>query len=313
MEIGVVLFFTLGLIFIVKGGDWFVDSSVELAKIFKIPPIIIGATVVSIATTLPEATVSIIASAKGVSTMAVGNAVGSMICNIGLLGGIIIVFSGIDVGKRSILAKSMILSAYTLLLVLFGIDGSVIFVEGVILLSLFVGYLVFNAKKVKKSKAKNEFIDDHSNDDYPISKVALFFVLGLIGILIGSRLLITNGVIIANAIGVSEAIISLSLIAFGTSLPELVTVITALKKGNTDIGIGNIIGANIFNVSLVIGASSVVGDLEIIPNNLNLDFPVVILLTTILLVPLVLKGKSTKIQGIALLSTYAIYMFLLWT
>ncbi len=313
MDLGVILLFVLGLILIVKGGDYFVDSSVELAKIFKIPPIIIGATVVSIATTLPEATVSSIASFQGVSTMAVGNAVGSMICNIGLLGGIIIVFSGIDVGKSSIVAKAAILAGYTLLLVIFGIDGSIILVEGIILLTLFIGYLVFNARKVKKGKAKEEFFDDTSNDDYPISKVVIFFIIGLVGILIGSRLLIENGVLISRAIGVSEAIISLSLIAFGTSLPELVTVITSLKKGNTDIGIGNIIGANIFNVSLVLGASSIIGDLEIIPNNLELDFPVVVVLTTILLVPLVLRGKSTKLQGVALLSTYALYMFLLWT
>jgi cation:H+ antiporter len=313
MDITVVLLFILGLILIVKGGDWFVDSSVELAKMFKIPPIIIGATVVSIATTLPEATVSSIAAFKGVSTMAVGNAVGSMICNIGLLGGIVIIFSGINVKKKSILPKSIILASYTLLLIIFGLDKQIVFVEGVLLLSLFIGYLVYNASNVKKGKAKEEFIDDESNDDYPLSKVMVYFVIGVIGILIGSRLLINNGVLIARAIGVSEAIIALSFIAFGTSLPELVTVITSLKKGNTDIGIGNIIGANIFNVSLVIGASSVISDLEIIDNNLNLDFPIVVVLTMILLIPLVLKGKSTKLQGFALLSTYVFYMFLLWT
>jgi len=313
MEISIVLLFILGIILIVKGGDWFVDSSVELAKIFKIPPMIIGATVVSIATTLPEATVSSLASFKGVSTMAVGNAVGSMICNIGLLGGIIILFSGINVKKKSIIPKAIILASYTMLLIIFGLDSKIIFIEGMLLLSLFVSYLLYNARTVKKAKPSNEFFDDDVNDDYSLGKVMFFFAIGIVGILIGSRLLINNGVLIASAIGVSEAIISLSFIALGTSLPELVTVITSLKKGNTDIGIGNIIGANIFNVSLVIGASSVIGDLEIIPNNINLDFPIVVILTGILLVPLVLTGKSTKFQGIALIATYAVYMFLLWT
>ena len=309
----VIVLFLLGLFFIVKGGDWFVDSSVELAKIFKIPPIIIGATVVSIATTLPEATVSSIASYQGVSTMAIGNAVGSMICNIGLLGGIIILFSEINVKKSYIKPKALILFGYTMLLFILGYNGQIDLVEGLMLLGLFVGYLVYNANHIKHSKDEEPFEDDDVNDDFPMSKVIIYFILGLVAILVGSKLLINNGVVIAEYIGVSQSIISLSLIAFGTSLPELVTVITSLKKKNTDIGIGNIIGANIFNVSLVLGASASINTLEIIESNLRLDFPVVVLLTSILLIPLVLKGRSSKLQGILLVGTYCVYMLTLWT
>lgn len=309
----VYLLFILGLILVIKGGDWFVDSAVEIARISGLPQMFIGATIVSIATTLPEVIVSLTAASHGHTTMAVGNAVGSMICNVGLILSITAIFGNIKAKDKDFRIKSIILIVYSVILVILSLNRVITSLESMFLLFLLAFYMYTNIKMLKKnsemkSKSKNIVINRKA-----LGRTMFYFTLGIAAIIIGSNLLINNGVIIANHIGIPESIISLTLIALGTSLPELVTGITSLKKGNEDIGLGNIIGANILNVVLVIGASAAVSNLTIIPQNISLDLPIALILTLILVIPAWIYKKVSKWQGIIMISIYLAYVIYLWT
>lgn len=304
--------FILGFILVIKGGDWFVDSAVEIAEISGLPKIFIGATIVSVATTLPEVIVSLTAADQGHTTMAVGNAVGSMICNIGLILSITAIFGTVKANTKDFKAKAAILVACTAVLIAFSYDGAIKKGEAAFLLILLVFYMYTNIKMLKKnsemkSKSKNIVVNRKA-----LGRTMFYFVLGIAAIIAGSNLMINNGVIIAEHLGVPEAVISLTLIALGTSLPELVTGISSLIKGNEDIGLGNIIGANILNSVLVIGASGTVADLTIIPQNISLDLPVASLLTLILVIPAWIKKKVSRWQGIIMICIYFTYIIYMW-
>lgn len=306
------ILFILGLVLVIKGGDWFVDSAVEIAKLSGLPKIFIGATIVSVATTLPEVIVSLTAANQGHTTMAVGNAVGSMICNIGLILSITAIFGTVKANTKDFKTKAAILVVCTAVLIAFSSDGVVKKAEGVFLLALLAFYMYTNIKMLKqnsemKSKSKNIVVDRKF-----LGRTMFYFVLGIAAIIAGSNLMINNGVIIAEHIGVPKAVISLTLIALGTSLPELVTGISSLVKGNEDIGLGNIIGANILNSVLVIGASGTVADLTIIPQNMSLDLPVASLLTLLLVIPAWIKKKVSRWQGIVMICIYFAYIIYMW-
>ena len=306
------LLFILGFILVIKGGDWFVDSAVEIAKISGLPKIFIGATIVSVATTLPEVIVSLTAANQGHTTMAVGNAVGSMICNIGLILSITAIFGTVKANTKDFKAKVAILVACTAILFAFSYNGVITRLEAMFLLVLLVFYMYTNLMMLKKNsemKAKSKNIVVNRKE---LGRTMFYFVLGISAIIAGSNLMINNGVIIAEHLGVPEAVISLTLIALGTSLPELVTGVSSLIKGNEDIGLGNIIGANILNAVLVIGASGTVTDLTIIPQNISLDLPIASLLTLILVIPAWIKKKVTKCQGIVMIIIYFAYIIYMW-
>lgn len=304
--------FILGSILVIKGGDWFVDSAVEIAKISGLPKIFIGATIVSVATTLPEVIVSLTAANQGHTTMAVGNAVGSMICNIGLILSITAIFGIVKANTKDFRAKSAILVACTAVLIAFSYDGIIRKVEGVFLLVLLGLYMYSNIKMLKKNSEMKSLSKNIMVERKSLGRTMFYFVLGIAAIIAGSNLMINNGVVIAEHLGVPKAVISLTLIALGTSLPELVTGISSLIKGNEDIGLGNIIGANILNSVLVIGASGTVADLTIIPQNISLDLPVASLLTLILVIPAWIKKKVTRPQGIVMICIYFAYIIYMW-
>lgn len=319
------LLFLVGLIIIIKGGDLFVDASVWFATITGIPTIIIGATIVSLATTLPELFVSVFASAQGSPDMAIGNAVGSTICNIGLILSISILFAPGEINRKLFSEKGILMIISTVLLLIFSSDTILSKSEGAILL---VVLLIFIKLNLKQFKGSNILVENQKTDRRIKSKsiiVNIFkFALGAIFIIIGAQLLVKNGRTIALFFNVPEQIISLTLIALGTSLPELTTSITAIVKGHEGISVGNIIGANILNNTMILGSASfttkyglIISKRDIllfgrtfknIPHTLYVDLPVALALMLILVTSGIYNRKLKRTTGIILLSIYLLYL-----
>jgi len=304
----VTIFFIFGLLCLIKGGDWFVDSAVEIANISGISQVLIGATIVSVATTLPELIVSSTAAFHGETTMSVGNAVGSMICNIGFVLALSSIFGNIEIKDKHFKMKSITLVLYTFVLIAVSLDRKIIKVESVLLIALLIMYIYTNVKNLNnKNNVKAVNISN-----VKLKKVIINFIIGLCLIIVGSNLIVENGIALAKFMKIPTAIISLTLIALGTSLPELVVGITAVLKGNEEISVGNIIGANIFNITLVTGVSGIISELKIIPQNLMLDMPISLLISLVLIIPSLITKRILKIQGLFMLSiylSYIIYMF----
>lgn len=307
-----IILFILGLILIVKGGDYFIESSVEIAKISKLPKILIGATIVSVATTAPEAIVSITASFKNHTQMSVGNSIGSIICNTGLILGITSIINPTKVKGNLTKLKSLMLIVFFIIFLKLSFDRTINYSDAWILLILLIIYILFDLLVImyKKNKAMKEYETIYSKKNY--IKIILLFIIGIVGIFIGSNLLINNGIVIATFIGIPEAVISLTLIALGTSLPELTTALTALKKGHSSLSIGNIIGANILNISLVLGTSGFLNDLEISIQNIYLDFVIAFILILILTLTCIFRGKVNRLVGFSLFLIYILYLFILY-
>lgn len=307
-----IILFCLGLLLIIKGGDYFTNSSISIARISNLPEIFIGATIVSIATTTPEAIVSITASFKNYTEMSIGNSIGSIICNTGLILGITNIIKPSKVKGKFIKLKSLMLILFTFIFFILSMDRLINNINAVLLLILLLIYIIFDSLVIRYKKTQP--ITNHhtsvSRNEY--IKIFLLFIIGIIGISIGSNLLINNGIIIAEFIGVPEAVISLTFIALGTSLPELTTAITALKKGHSSLSVGNIIGANILNLSLVLGAAGLVNPLNITEQNIYLDFPVAFIMINILGLSCIIKGKINRLIGILLFFIYVIYLATLY-
>ncbi|MBS4536832.1 calcium/sodium antiporter [Clostridium sp. D2Q-11] len=307
-----IILFCIGLILIVKGGDYFIDSSINIARITHLPEILIGATIVSLATTAPEAIVSITASFKKYTEMSVGNSVGSIICNTGLVLGITTLIKPSNVKGKFIKLKSLMLILYFLIFFIISSDGIINNNNSLLLLSLLLVYIIFDSLVIKHKKAQPVTSDVIYFSKKEYIKIFILFIIGIIGIFIGSNLLINNGIIIAKSIGVPEAVISLTFIALGTSLPELTTALTALRKGYSSLSVGNIIGANILNISLVLGTSGFINDLTITKQNIYLDFPLAFIMITILGLSCIVRGKISRLIGILLFSIYILYLTTLY-
>lgn len=306
-----ILLFCLGLVLVIKGGDWFVDSSVSIAKMFGLPQIFIGATIVSLATTLPELIVSVTAACSGDSIMAVGNGVGSIICNTGLVLSISAIFGNTTINNNDFKTKSMFLVFSIMILYAFGLNQKIERFESLCLVLILIFYFYTNIKMLRSSSNMLSISKKHSNKQN-ITKITSFFILGIGFIIWGSNLIIVNGTKLALYLNIPTAIISLTLIALGTSLPELVTCITSLVKGNEEIGIGNIIGANILNVLFVIGTSGLITNLDIISQNLLIDLPLTFILTLIMIIPTYFIKKISKVQGFTMLCLYIAYIIYSW-
>ena len=324
MFISIVLFI-IGLVLLIFCGDWFVDGATGIARKFHIPELIIGATVVSIGTTLPEVMVSADAAIKSQGATAYGNAIGSIICNTALILAITIAVKPSKVDKKSLKTPVIFFFVAALIYVL----NAYIFkrfslASGIVLLSVFVIYMIYTVITTKKRMTQEvkttESAEENQNEEEeeekekkekPVWQNILLLVVGAIGIAFGANLLVDNGVIIAGAMGVPESVIALTMIALGTSLPELVTAITSLVKGHGSLSLGNIIGANFFNLVLVSGISTTLSPF---------DFPVVItigglyaslvmiIVMLIVTIPALIKGKLTRAQGIILLVLYASFL-----
>ncbi len=299
--------FVVGLIFIIKGGDWFVDSASWFAEATGIPKFVVGATVVSFATTLPELLVSVRAAMNGSAQLAIGNAVGSVTANTTLIMGVSLVAMAGAVNRKSFTLKGGLLLAASIGLTLLSLSLELPTWSAYILWAIFLIFMISNLVEGKKASASDE-IDSYEKKEIP-SKL-LFFVLGTAGIVLGAEFLVGSGQTIAKGFGISEAIIGFTVIALGTSLPELVTTLTAIRKKESGLSVGNIVGANIIDLTLILPVCAIIDGkaLPVEQMNINFDFPVCIFACAVAVVPTIIAGKFRKWQGVALLAIYAGYM-----
>lgn len=310
-----VLLFAVGLVCLIKGGDWFVDGASSLARKFHLPEILIGATVVSIGTTLPEVMVSSMSAISGHGEIAYGNAIGSIICNAALIAALTMAIRPSVVDRASLRQP---LAFFAAAVVLYCISayfiGGFPRIIGVIMLILFVIYMIVSVKSMTSGKSAPSEAEE-SHEEISMVKVLILLVVGAALIAVGADLLVDNGTLIAVGLGVPESVIALTFVALGTSLPELVTAVTSLIKGHSDLSVGNVIGANIFNLVLVSGVSVTIAPFTVPLSShfmgynasLALDIPVMILVMLIMAIPALIKGKLSRIQGIVLLVIYFVY------
>ncbi len=314
-----VLLIVLGFVLLIKGADFLVEGSSSVAKRFHIPEIIIGLTIVSIGTSMPELFVSITSAMEGYADMAIGNVVGSNICNLLLILGLSTVIKSVRFQRETRLIEIPMCLGFTIIFMILCNTGFGITREEsialIVLFLMFIGYTIFMGIKGEKFDSKDadkEEIIEYKQQRNIILDI-VYIILGIIGLKIGGDLTVDNSVIIAQHFNISEKIISLTILAIGTSLPELVTSVTAAIKGNSDIAIGNIIGSNIFNMLLIVGVSALIS--PIIYNvAYNMEILILIIATVILaLFPLIPpKNKMSRTNGITYLVMYASYMIILF-
>lgn len=323
-----ILLFIVGLVCLIKGGDWFVDGASSMARKFHLPELLIGATVVSIGTTLPEVMVSTMSALSGHGEIAYGNAIGSVICNTALIAAITIAVRPGPVNPQTlripvaffyIAAAIYCVAAYAM--------GEFTRPMGLIMLTVFLAYMIVNvrsmtvdAEEAAESEVPAAKVSKEEND-VSMGKILLLLVAGAALIAVGANLLVDNGTLIAQAFGVPESVIALTFVALGTSLPELVTAITSLAKGHGALSLGNVIGANVFNLVLVSGVSVTLAPF-VVPqsavfmghnSSLVLEIPVMLLVMSILTIPSLIRGKLTRRQGILLLAIYAVFCAIQFT
>lgn len=305
-----VILFIAGLVFIVKGGDLFVDSASNIAKSKNISPFIIGATIVSVATTLPEIIVSVTAAFEGKTDLAVGNGLGSVIANTGLVMAIALI-AMTTTAERKHYGKQIVLLIATVAVLFLSCIGNQVNVFGIVaLLAIFVVFMYVNLKTAK------EFPEIQKNEKFETDnrKNILFFIVGAAIMVVGSRFLVDGGSEIALAAGIEERIVAIAMIAVGTCLPELVTTVVAITKKQSSLSVGNIIGANIIDLALILPLCTAASG-KLLPINsqtLSLDLPFLAAITAIATIPLLLYQKSFRIQGVALLVCYAAYIVVLF-
>ena len=337
-----ILLLALGFVLLIKVGDWFVDGATGIARRFHLPEILIGATVVSIGTTLPEVMVSAGAALQGSGDIAYGNAIGSIICNTSLIAALTIAIKpGSAARKSMVLPVSFFFIAAAVYCACAYIFDFFSLTIGIILLLIFVAYMTLTVLKMKKDGASIETVtreelldiptpeavlEAKSGEDHVVEsmekgtkdslvKDIIMLIVGAALIAVGADLLVDNAIIIAENFGVPEKVIGLTIVALGTSLPEFVTAITALIKGHGSLSLGNIIGANLFNLVLVSGAAITINPFKVpvgtevagINASLIIDIPVMLLVMGILTVPTLIKQKLSRWQGISLLLIYAAF------
>ena len=329
-----ILLLAVGFVLLIKGGDWFVDGASGIARRFKLPEILIGATVVSIGTTLPEVMVSTGAALQGSGSIAYGNAIGSIICNTSLIAALTIAIKPGPVARKSMkLPVAFFFIAAAIYCTAACVFERFSLAIGIVLLATFVTYMALTVVRMKSSAGIEDAISEneatleaHTGEDHVVEseeagtkdsllKDIILLVLGAILIAFGADLLVDNAIIIAEKFGVSEKVIGLTIVAVGTSLPELVTAVTSLIKGHGSLSLGNIIGANLFNLVLVSGMAVTLNPFDLpvsgviggINSSLVIDLPVMLGVMLILTVPTLVKQKLSRWQGILLLGIYAAF------
>ena len=309
-----VLLFLLGFVLLIKGGDWFVDAAASIAHRFHMPELLIGATVVSIGTTLPEVMVSAQGALAGSGSIAFGNAIGSVICNTALIAAITIVAKPAAVERKTLVLPS---AAFFIAAAFYCFNAyafhSFSRLSGVVLLAMFALYMVITVMQMKRHPEASAQEDEDVQADAPgstLSHDVVMLIVGAAVIAVGARLLVDNAQIIAAALGVPESVIALTLVALGTSLPELVTAITSLLKGCGALSLGNIIGANLFNLVLVSGTAVTISPFDLSTasaTSLTVDIPLMLGVMAVMTVPALVRGRLSRWQGVVLLLSYAAY------
>ena len=309
-----ILFILLGFVLLIKGADILVNGSSAIAKKMRISEIVIGLTIVSIGTSMPELFVSTTSALQGASDISVGNVIGSNICNLLLILGLSSLIHPVKFHKQTKLIENPMSIILTLIFVLMcNINQDISRIEGIILLIFFIAFLIYTI--VIGKKTKDEAILEISLEEakkISVVKNLVLIILGIAGLKIGGDLVVENAKLVATALNISEKIIGLTIVAIGTSLPELVTSLTAAIKGESDIAIGNIIGSNIFNLLFIIGVSAVITP---ITYNISYNFDVIILFVAMILMcifPFIKpKDEMSRSNGLIYTLIYIIYMLVL--
>ena len=306
-----ILLLILGFVLLIKGADFFVDGASGIAQNLKIPKIIIGLTIVAFGTSAPELAVSIKANLSGSSDIVLGNVVGSNIMNILLILGVSSLFSSMRVKDSTVKKEIPFTILFSIMLMVLAFDNMfdnsitnvITRTDGIVILLFFAIFIYYLVTVMKKDRNKETDEKPKFNMLYSI----LFTILGLVGIVVGSNFVVDNAVEIARILHISEKMISLTIVAFGTSLPELVTSVQAARKGENDIAIGNIIGSNIFNIGVVIGIpAALIGNITV--GNFNyLDMATMIVTAVLLFILTFRKRKLDKASGIMMLMIFAAY------
>lgn len=313
-----ILLFIVGLIFLIKGGGWFVDGATGIAHRFKVPELLIGATVVSCGTTLPEVMVSATSALSGHGEIAYGNAIGSIICNTALIAAITIAIKPSKVDRKSLKAPVIFFFIAAVFYVSVAyMTGFFTRLTGIILLAMFIVYMTYSVVQARKvpDVTTAGTSDAASEEDEPVLKSIALLIVGAALIAVGADLLVDNGTLIAAAIGVPESVIALTFVALGTSLPELVTAITSLVKGHGALSLGNIVGANLFNLVFVSGVATVLAPFSLpqgktvagMNASLVIDIPVMLFVMLFMTIPALIRGKLSRFQGVFLLLIYAVF------
>jgi len=298
-----VLLLIVGFAMLVKGADWFVDGAAGIAVKFGIPQLVVGLTIVAMGTSAPEAAVSITGAMNGAADISVGNVLGSNILNVLIILGLTGVITNVAIQKSTHRIEMPFMLAITVIFVVLGLnDGKIGLVEGVVLWILFIAYLTYLFILAKKGKPEEE----EKQEEKPVWKLILFAVVGAAIVVWGADITVGAATKIARELGMSERFIGLTIVALGTSLPELVTSVTAACKGNCDIAIGNIVGSNIFNILFVIGTSALI--IPVVFEKTFLVDAIVALASGVLLwIATARKKMLTRPWAIVMLAAYAAY------
>lgn len=299
------LLLVVGFVMLVKGANWFVDGASNIAAKFKIPQLVIGLTIVAMGTSAPEAAVSITAALQGSANITIGNIVGSNILNVLVILGLSAVIVPIAVAKSTVHIETPFLICITVVLLLLGLDNTISLLDGIILVILFIvylAYLLYMARHNPEEPEKSKYLK--------LWQALLATVVGLVLIVFGSDIAVDAASEIARILGLSERFIGLTIVALGTSLPELFTSVTAARKGNADIAIGNIVGSNVFNILFVVGLSSLVTPVPFAPNFI-VDTLVATAAVVFLLLAALKSKKLVRWHGIVMLLGYVAYFIYL--
>ena len=312
-----VLILVLGLALIIKGGDWFVGASLRIAELLRMPRVVIGSTLVSLATTMPELVVSVMAGSRGEPGLAVGNAVGSCICNVGLVLGITAALRQVDVHPKALRIPLIAMFGFGALLFLMTLNLSLTRWQGAALVAGGLGYFVYDfvhhARDTKPADvAEARAIGQSAAGRFPwfhgrTGSVAQF-VLGAGVVVVGSRLLVDGAVDLAGGLGIPSIIVGLTVIAIGTSLPELVTAVTSSRKNVSDLAVGNVLGANIANLTFIVGVAAVISEVKMRRVTQLVNFSAMLVVFGLLLWMLLNDRRVSRKEGVALLVTYSLYL-----
>ena len=312
-----ILILVIGFVLLIKGADYFVEGSSSVARRLKVPSLIIGMTIVAMGTSLPECAVSVTASLTGNNTLAVSNVVGSNIFNLMVVCGVCALFAPLTI-KKDTLQKEFPLSILCAILLMFlGYFGmSLGHVEGVILLIIFVGYLLWMIQAARTARKKHmkerlmteeeKFAEDDV-DILPVWKCLVFIVGGMIAIKYGGDFVVDGASVIAARLGLSQTLIGLTIVATGTSLPELVTSIVAARKNEVDMALGNVIGSNIFNILFVLGIAASISPVAFLLENI-IDIIILVIMSLIVMVFAWTSQTIKRNEGIIMLVVYAAYL-----
>jgi cation:H+ antiporter len=307
------LLFLLGLGIIAKGADWFTDASVSIAEATRVPKAIIGATIVSVATTLPEFSVSLTAALSRQPQTAIGNAVGSTICNIGLILATMVLIRPVIIEQDAVRKQGVFMVLAGAAVILLAIRGTLSRGGGLVLVAGFVAYIWYSINTARSHRRGHQALDSTERDSKEPGPQIGFFLLGAAGVVVGSMLLVKNARVLAEWLDVPELVVGLTAVAVGTSLPEYVTAITATLKGHGELGVGNVIGANILDLVWVLGVSALTRPLHLERQTQVLDLPLMLLIMVLLVVMIGNDSSLKRWEGAVLFGVYMLYLALMLT